>query len=382
MLSSQRALFDIPRDVCFLNAASWSPLPLATQEAGRKAVARKGRPWLIDQEFAFGQYERARRAAARLIAASPEDVELISSVAYGVATAAKVLAVPARSRVLVLQDDHSSPVLEWMTRARVGDFSVETVRRPGNGDWTEALLTAIERPGAAPVAVASFSSVHWSDGGAVALDRVAPALRAHGAALVVDATQSAGVLRLDVGTLDPDFVVFPTYKWLLGPYGRAFLYVAKRHQGGVPLEQTSHGRRSVRAEQDIYFKDVDYRADARRFDMGERDHFISLEMASIGMEMVAEWGSAAIVERLAMLTGRLADGLSGADVTLLPTRQRAPHILSVSFPKGLPKGLVERLAAESIYVAPRLGRLRISPHVYNDESDIDRFIQAFRRLAA
>ena len=382
MLSSQRALFDIPGDVCFLNAASWSPLPLATQEAGRKAVARKGRPWLIDQEFAFGQYERARRAAARLIAASPEDVALISSVAYGVATAAKVLVVPARSRVLVLQDDHSSPVQEWMTRAPVGDFSVETVRRPGNGDWTEALLTAIERPGAAPVAVASFSSVHWSDGGAVALDRVAPALRARGAALVVDATQSAGVLPLDVGTLDPDFVVFPTYKWLLGPYGRAFLYVAKRHQGGVPLEQTSFGRRSVRAEQDIYFKDVDYRADARRFDMGERDHFLSMEMASIGMEMVAEWGSAAIVERLAMLTGRLADGLSGADVTLLPTRLRAPHILSVSFPKGLPKGLIERLAAESIYVAPRLGRLRISPHVYNDESDIDRFIQAFRRLAA
>src|SRR4029077_9587755 len=67
MLSSQRALFDIPRDVCFLNAASWSPLPLATQEAGRKAVARKGRPWLIDQEFAAQQYDRVRKAAAALI---------------------------------------------------------------------------------------------------------------------------------------------------------------------------------------------------------------------------------------------------------------------------------------------------------------------------
>ena len=382
MLSSQRALFDIPRDVCFLNAASWSPLPLATQEAGRKAVARKGRPWLIDQEFHFQQYERARRAAARLIKASPEDVALISSIAYGVATAAKVLAVPAGSRVLVLQDDHASPVLEWMARSHAGGFSVETVRRPGNGDWTEALLTAIERAGAAPLAVASISSVHWSDGGAVDLARVAPALRSRGAALLVDATHSAGVLPLDVGALDPDFVVFPTYKWLLGPYGRAFLYVAKRHQAGIPLEQTSFGRRAVRAEQDVYFKDVDYVGDARRFDMGERDHFISMEMASIGMEMVAEWGSDAIVGRLAMLTGRLADGLAAADVALPQTRLRAPHILSLSFPKGLPKGLIERLAAESIYVAPRLGRMRISPHVYNDETDIDRFIQAFRRLVA
>ena len=47
MLGSQRALFDIPRDVCYLNAASWSPLPLATQEAGRAAVARKGQPWKL-----------------------------------------------------------------------------------------------------------------------------------------------------------------------------------------------------------------------------------------------------------------------------------------------------------------------------------------------
>src|SRR5215471_385425 len=117
MLPSQRALFDIPRDVCFLNAAAWSPLPLAAQEAGRVGVARKGRPWLIDASFGPRQHERARAAAAHLINAEPSDMALISSVAYGVATAAKTLAVAAGSRVLVLQDDHSSPVLEWMTRA-------------------------------------------------------------------------------------------------------------------------------------------------------------------------------------------------------------------------------------------------------------------------
>jgi selenocysteine lyase/cysteine desulfurase len=126
MLSSQRELFDIPGDVCFLNAASYSPLPLATVDAGRKAVARKGRPWLIDRAFASKQYERARNAAARLINADPEDVALISSVGYGVAAAAKILPVPTRSRVLVLQDDHSSPVLEWMTRAGAGDDPVNT----------------------------------------------------------------------------------------------------------------------------------------------------------------------------------------------------------------------------------------------------------------
>jgi selenocysteine lyase/cysteine desulfurase len=381
MLPSQRALFDIPREVCYLNAAAWGPLPLASQEAGRIGVARKGRPWTLDPDFAGAQYARARAAAAALIGADPADVALIPSVSYGVATAAKLFAPPPGSRVLLLGDDHSSPVLEWLTRAEAGGFAVETVARPADGDWTAALLDAIGRPGAAPPALASISSVHWSDGGAIDLDRVAAALRGCGAALLVDATHAAGVTGLDVRRLDPDFLVFPTYKWVLGPYGRAFLYVARRHQDGVPLEQTAYGRRGVSAEQATYLADTRFVPGAARFDMGERDHFVSLEMASIGMELVAAWGAAAIEERLAWLTGRLAAGLSDAGVTVPEARVRARHVLSLGFPGGMPEGLTARLADANVHVAARLGRIRISPHVYNDEEDVDRFIATFRRLA-
>ncbi len=382
MLSSQRALFDIPRDVCYLNAASWGPLPLVAQEAARAAVARKARPWELSPDLAAAQHERARAAASRLINADPDDVALISSVSYGVATAAKVLPVPAGARVIVLQDDHSSPVLEWISRAPTQGFTVEAVPQPPDGDWTSAVLAAIERRDAAPVALASLSSVHWSDGCVVDLQAVAAALRRQGAALLVDATHHAGVLPVDVRALDPDFLVFPTYKWMLGPYGCAFLYLAKRWQNGVPLEQTSAGRQAVNSAQAPYFQDLAYVADARRFDMGERDHFISLEMAAIGMDTVAAWGVAAIQERLQMLTNRLAERLRTAKVRFPDERMRAPHILSLGFPDGMPSGLAERLAAQKVFAAPRLGRLRISPHVYNDEEDVDRFAAIFRREIA
>jgi selenocysteine lyase/cysteine desulfurase len=381
MLPSQRALFDIPREICYLNAASWSPLPIATQDAGRAGVARKGQPWLIHPALPAAQYERARRAAARLINADADDVALIPSVSYGVATAAKLMTVPTGSRVLVLENDHSSAVLEWITRAPSGRFSVDVVPRPDDGDWTAAVLAAIERRGAPPVGLASISSVHWSDGGVVDMDRVAAALRRQGAMLLVDATHAAGVMKIDVRSLDPDFLVFPTYKWLLGPYARAFLYVAKRRQDGVPLEQTSYGRRAITSERESYYRDTEFVAGARRFDMGERDHFISLEMASIGMEMMAQWGCEAVQERLRGLTARLADQLRNGGVTIPDAAVRAPHILSLQFPAGMPARLIERLAAERVYVAPRVGRVRISPHVYNDEEDIDRFVATFRRLA-
>jgi selenocysteine lyase/cysteine desulfurase len=379
MLDSQRGLFGVPRDICYLNSASYSPLSLRTQEAARQAVGRKGAPWTLDAAFANSQHERARSAAARLINADAADVALISSISYGVATVGKILAIPAGMRVLVLENDHSSPVLEWQTRASSAGFTIETVRQPLDGDWTSAVLAAIERPGAARLALASISSVHWSDGGAIDVEKVGAALKRHGALFLIDATHAVGVLTMDVAKLDPDFVIFPTYKWLLGPYGRAFIYIAKRHQNGIPLEQTGFGRRGIHSDAEIYFADLTYVPAARRFDMGERDHFISMEMAAIGMEMMAEWGAAAVAARLQMLTSRIAEGLDGGQVRILDVRFRAPHILSLGFAGGLPGGLVESLAGEGIYVAARLARMRVSPHVFNDEEDIDRFVEALKK---
>jgi selenocysteine lyase/cysteine desulfurase len=377
MLPSQRALFDMPDEVCYLNAAGWSPLPRATQEAARAAVSRKAQPWKLASDFSDSQHERARAAAAALIGADTGDVALVSSVGYGVAIAGKVLAVAPGSRVLVLENDHTSPVLEWITRAAAEGFTVETVAQPSDGDWTSAVLQAIDRPGAPPLSLASISSVHWSDGGILDLYQIRDALRRHGAAFLVDATHSVGVVATDVKALDPDFLIFPTYKWVLGPYGRAFVYVAKRHHDGVPLEQTSFGRRNVRAENPVYFADTRYRPDARRYDMGERDHFISMEMAAIGMEMMAAWGADAVVARLSALTQRIADGVAGAKVRVPDERVRAPHILSLGFTEN-PAGVIAALADKQIYVAARLGRMRISPHVYNDEADVDRFVVALK----
>ena len=380
MLPSQRALFDIPDHVCYLNAAAVGPLPRAVKAAGKIGVARKAQPWAIQPDNAQRQFERARAAAARLINAEPDDVALISSVSYGIATAGRVLTVPTGSRVLLLQDDHSSPVLEWLGRAEAQGFIVEVVARPDDGDWTAALLGAIERQGAPSVGMASISSVHWADGGAVDLERIAIALKSQGARFVIDATHGAGVMAIDVRRLDPDFLVFPTYKWALGPYGRAFLYVAKRWQDGVPIEQAGSGRRAMNSERAPYMRDIAYVAGARRYDMGERDHYVSLEMASIGMEMVAAWGSDPVIERLRMLTDCLADGLRNSGVLVSDSRVRAPHILSLRFPRGMPDDIVERLAAENVFVSPRLGLMRISPHVYNDEADVDRFVTTFRRV--
>jgi selenocysteine lyase/cysteine desulfurase len=150
------------------------------------------------------------------------------------------------------------------------------------------------------------------------MERIAAMVKAKGAALLIDATHGAGMMDLDVKRIDPDFLIFPTYKWVLGPYGRAFIYIAKRHQEGVPLEQTGFGRKGVLNDRVPYLSDLSYAPTARRFDMGERDHFVGLEMAAVGLELMASWGHAAIGERCAMLTARLEEGLATTGAIALP----------------------------------------------------------------
>ena len=191
--------------------------------------------------------------------------------------------------------------------------------------------------------------------------------------MVIDATQGVGVLEIDVAALAPDFLAFPTYKWVLGPYSLAFLYAAPNRQDGVPLE--NHG--ATRSA------DGTMRPTARRYDRGEYRDPIGLPMAVTGMEQVLAWGPAAIAERLCGITNALADAVADIPgIVIPPARLRAPHVLGLRFDGGMPAGLVAALATHNVHVADRQGVLRVSPHVYNDDADVARFATALRTCLA
>ena len=374
-LPCQRDLFEIPAGVTYLNAAAYVPLPRAVREAGQLGVTTKSFPWDMTNSHGSEISERARTAAAALLGTAADNVAITGAVSYGIATAARNLTIPRGSRVLMIEGEFASLALVWPDLAASAGAVVEVVPRPADTDWTSAILHAIERPGAPPVGLAALTPLHWSDGAMIDLSRIVPALHRQGARIVIDATQAAGVLDLDLTVLKPDFLAFPTYKWVLGPYSLAFLYVAPEHQSGRPLED--HGPARTPGSDS-------YIPTARRFDRGERNDPVGLPMAAVGLEQVLAWQPGTVAARLRTLTDALAEAVADLPgITTLPRALRAPHILGLRLASGLPAGLLDRLTARNIHVADRLGALRVSPHVYNDETDVAAFAAALRaELAA
>ncbi|MCJ2097161.1 aminotransferase class V-fold PLP-dependent enzyme [Methylobacterium sp. J-072] len=362
----QRHLFEVPADVSYLDAAAWSPLPRAVRAAGEAGILMKSQPWTYPRTAIPALAERTREAAARLIGAGDDDVAIVGSVSHAMAIAARNLAPASGARLLRVADEFPSLRYAFDRLAAAHDLSVEEVARPPDGDWTTALLEAIRRPGAPPLAIATLTPLHWTDGVLIDLDRLAPAVHEAGAALVIDATQAVGAMPVDVARWRPDFLAFPTYKWALGPYGVAFLYAAPRRQDGVPIEEHTGNRSSA--------------VGARRYDRGELNDPVSLSMAATGLELIAELGVPSIAARLRGLTDRLAGGVAELGLAVAPRHLRTGHVVGARAPGGLPKNLANRLQAANVFASERSGALRLSPHVWADEADITRCLAALGRV--
>lgn len=370
MLACQRELFCLPREIAYLDAAYMSPIPRAAVEAGTVGTAIKAEPWKMSIGSYYDEVEEARALAASLIGARSDDIAIVAATSYGMAVAAANVPVASGSAILLMENEHTSHRYVWYELAREKDAHIRIVPKPEGGDWTAAILSAI-RSCDVPIAVVAGTMVHWFEGTAVDLEAVAEATRAAGACLVVDGTQWVGALPFDVAKVRPDFLAFATYKFLLGPYRLAFLYAAERWQReGRPIEHHSWNR--VGGDKSDFYK-VDVAAflpGARRFDMGERSDFAVLPVAIQALKLLNQWGIAESFARLRHLNDLIWDEAMKRALIASVNPLRAPHISILDLGENVPADLAATLKKNGVYVTVRGSKLRISPHVYNDEADI------------
>jgi selenocysteine lyase/cysteine desulfurase len=294
---------------------------------------------------------------------------------YGLAVAARNIVLREGQRVVLLADDFPSNVYTWRAYCARHRCELVTVQRAPGQDWTDAVLAVLDER----VGLAAVPSVHWTDGAALDLVALGTRLRALDARLVVDASQSLGVMPLDFAAVRPDYLVAVGYKWLLGPNGLAYLYVADANLDGMPLEENWIAReRSDDFAALVNYNDA-YRGGARRFDVGQRSLLEATPIANAALEQLLAWGVDAMAATLAATTARIAR--EAADLGLMPTSpgRRAPQLLGLALPQAALERTTALLRANRVYVAVRGSALRIAPHVYNDSADVDRLLEVLRQ---
>jgi selenocysteine lyase/cysteine desulfurase len=376
-LESQRDLFEIPEDIVYLNCAYMSPQLRPAREAGEKAVSRKSRPWEITPDLFFEDAEEIRALFARLVGGDTEGVAIVPSVSYGISLAAANVPVREGEKLIILEDQFPSNVYAWRELADRSGARLVTLPRPEDLDWGRALIEEID----ADTAVVAVPNCHWTDGSLVDLASVGESAHEAGAALVVDAIQSLGAYPFDVSEVRPDFLIATSYKWLLGPYGVGFMYVGEEYREGKPIEHNWINRRGSQDFSGLVDYQDAFQPGARRYDVGERSNFALLPMAAEALRQLLDWGVENVSETIGTLTDLIEEKAGELGIVTIPKERRARHMIGLMLGPDAPDDLARRLTTHNVFVSVRGESVRVSPHLYNTEEDVDRLFEVLERVA-
>lgn len=365
--------FPITRRLAYLDNGTLGPPPRACVEAAGACLrelsegARLPVPWA-------SEVERVRGLAARLVGADADDVAFVKSSAEGLCLVALGLDWRPGDEVVVYEREFPAGVLPWLNLAHLG-VRVRFIRDRGRHRYEAA---DVEELMGERTRVVCIGLVNFGNGLRTPVERVAELCRARGAWLLVDATQAAGVLRIDVAALGCHLLVAHGYKFLLSGYGTAICYVhpALRARLRVP-EPGWKTRRSDGPRADTDYSDVEFVEDARRYEPSIPD-VASIVGMGASVQLLLDLGPAAIERWTVDLVAAAAAALTerGYRVVSSPRQEERSTVISVEREGVEPERLEAGLLEAGVVGAVREGRLRLSLHGYNDESDVERLLAA------
>lgn len=369
MMENARSLFCIPPGTLYLNSASDGPRLQAVLQAARDAINGSMSPWRLDMATWTAQMDRVRALAGQLFDNEIDAVALVPSAGYGLSIAARNVPLWPGQSVLVLEGQFPSNLLPWQRRCAEVGAQLVAVQRSDGGDWTDAVLAALRRN--TDIRVLALPHAYWHDGALLDLDRISDEVKGRGAALVLDLSQSLGVLPADIARWQPDFAVAVGHKWLLGGTGLAYLWAAPHWRSrGEPLEQNWIARDAGEDWNFPVARTPEYRDGARRYDAGGVADPVRLAMAEAALRQVLDWGMPLIGAQLQLRTDALHATLDARGLGSLLSGGHAPHLCGLRPPPERLPQVAQALADAGVVVTLRHGVVRIAPHLHVDIDDM------------
>lgn len=317
--------------------------------------------------------EEFRRETASMVGAEPEEIALVPNTTAGLALVAEGFPWQPGDNVVTRADEFPTNQYPWM---QLGDRGVETRRVPcpdGRLDIDRLLAACDQRTRIITISWVAFASGWRHD-----LTQLAEAAHARGILLCVDAIQALGVFPLDVRKTPIDFFAADGHKWLLGPEGAGVCFIRREHL--ETLRPFGVGWNSVVNELDFSTIDLRLKPSAARYEGGSVN---SLGLLALGasMRLLAQYGQEALSRRILDLTDLACRRLEEIGAVLFSDRtgDRRSGIVIFEMPGRDHEELRRGCFRRDVVISCRGGRLRISPHAYNNAEDIERLIDALTR---
>ncbi len=377
-LSGIRELFPITKKYAFINAASTGAWPSAAIAAVHHFLENP----IGDYEYGDGSWDTqivdVRRLFAELVGCSSNEVAFAPTTSHALSTVAALVPRNAGSNVVTADLEFPSNILPWMRQREFG-LDLRIIKSVEGRIRVEDVEKAVDDHTWA----LSVSHVEYGNGFKNDLKALSEIAHSHGAYLVVDAIQSAGGLQVDVKKSGIDFLACGSYKWLLGPIGCGFLFIDGRI--AEKYEPLQAGWGSIIPESFNlskgweHFHRIPWGKGALRFEVGSKPQLSAIALRE-SLKLLLNLGKQRVEKHILELTEYLLQRLDESHLEVQSPREPESRSGIVNFKIKDPVEACEKLRAMKVIVCSRMGGIRVSPHVYNNEGDIDRLMDCLKKI--
>jgi cysteine desulfurase / selenocysteine lyase len=361
-------------DVAYMNTAGQAALPKVAVRAAQASIEWKKYPHKMPDSLQFELTGRVRQLLAEMIGAQSTEIALTTGASTGMAAVAQGIDWKPSDEVLIARGEFPAHFATWLPMQEAGRLRVRVVSPRGRFLTTDDLIDAITPN----TRLISTSLVRFDDGARCDATRIAAAIHKVGGMLLLDGAQCVGGMPVNIVELGADFLVVSGYKWLLGPYGTGFFWASAKSMAALkPMPAYWTAIEGANNFSKLSGGEMMLKKEACRWDMPETANFFNLAPLQASLEFLARVGVTTVWDHNAELMKQIIERLpldkcvlaSPADPEL-----RGPYVCVAARHAAETPKLYEKLRVAGVIVSLREGALRIAPHLYNTEMDVDRLI--------
>lgn len=365
-----RAQFPVIKHYNYLNHAAVGPLPQPVLDEVSRINQDKGYSGGLHWMDWEGEAEETRKLIAKFINADPEEIAFTQNTSAGLSIIANGLNWEKTDNIVVNDLEFPSNLFPWQIQAKKHGLMTKIVQQRNE----ELVMDDFEEKIDRHTKIVAVSHVQFSNGFKVDLQHLSKLAHESGGYIITDAVQSLGQMPIDVKKLDVDFLATSGYKWLLSPIATGFLYIKKELIDEI--EPSFVGYRSDENHHEFSYRTINPAKNARRFEPGQIN-FPGVAGMRAAIELLEGFGIHNIERRIRELVDVLIAGISELKGLKVLSSLKPEHRNGVVKVGGLenPDEIVTKLKEDNIVISSRAGGLRISPHFYNTEEEIEKLLE-------